>query len=239
MVERRLTLNLGAPGISEDRIPTAVVNAAVDYLTETNPFFVTPSEFSPDKLFNEFEKQLQEAHSETALPEPVMDSTRVPVHGSYLYGTDTRAVPETLAPLTVSASASALSDCTSPTDTMDIFSDTQSFFGDSYGLPSPSDQRETVRSRRPRRGELTPEEKRERRRAQNRAAASKCRRKKMDRFSQLKELTDGLEDTNRALHSEVQKLQDMLAGLREEVLAHKACMAPRTATIPTITVGQA
>lgn len=71
--------------------------------------------------------------------------------------------------------------------------------------------------------ELTPEEKIKRRRVQNRAAAVKCRLKKQQRYQQLLAMTQKLESQNRRMHEQVAELKSALTALEAELNIHTHC----------------
>ncbi|TRY74482.1 hypothetical protein TCAL_01322 [Tigriopus californicus] len=60
----------------------------------------------------------------------------------------------------------------------------------------------------------------ERKRLRNRVAASKCRKKKLERISQLDEKVQGLKNENTELAAVVKKLKESVCNLKQEVIDH-------------------
>ena len=60
----------------------------------------------------------------------------------------------------------------------------------------------------------------ERKRARNRVAASKCRKKKLERISQLDERVAQLKGENADLAAVVKRLKESVCSLKQEVIEH-------------------
>jgi len=71
----------------------------------------------------------------------------------------------------------------------------------------------------------------ERKRLRNRIAASKCRRRKLERISRLEDKVKGLKGENSELSIVVNKLRDQVCSLKQQVMDHVKCgcqlMAPQ------------
>ncbi|XP_063592536.1 transcription factor Jun-like, partial [Penaeus indicus] len=68
----------------------------------------------------------------------------------------------------------------------------------------------------------------ERKRLRNRIAASKCRRRKLERISRLEEKVKTLKGENMELQAVVNKLRDQVCSLKQEVMEHvnSGCQIP-------------
>jgi len=68
----------------------------------------------------------------------------------------------------------------------------------------------------------------ERKRLRNRIAASKCRRRKLERIGRLEEKVRGLKGENTELQAVVNKLRDQVCHLKQEVMEHvnSGCQIP-------------
>lgn len=68
----------------------------------------------------------------------------------------------------------------------------------------------------------------ERKRLRNRIAASKCRRRKLERISRLEEKVNGLKAENAELQAVVNKMRDQVCSLKQEVMEHvnSGCQIP-------------
>ncbi|RWS30700.1 transcription factor AP-1-like protein [Leptotrombidium deliense] len=60
----------------------------------------------------------------------------------------------------------------------------------------------------------------ERKRLRNRIAASKCRRRKLEKIARLEDKVKQLKDTNNELNVNVRKLREQVCHLKEEVMLH-------------------
>ncbi len=63
----------------------------------------------------------------------------------------------------------------------------------------------------------------ERKRLRNRIAASKCRRRKLERISRLEDKVKGLKGENSELSVVVNKLRDQVCSLKQQVMDHVKC----------------
>ncbi|CAG2167957.1 unnamed protein product [Oppiella nova] len=63
----------------------------------------------------------------------------------------------------------------------------------------------------------------ERKRLRNRIAASKCRRRKLERISRLEDKVKGLKGENSELSIVVNKLRDQVCSLKQQVMGHIKC----------------
>jgi transcription factor AP-1 len=63
----------------------------------------------------------------------------------------------------------------------------------------------------------------ERKRQRNRIAASKCRRRKLERIARLEDKVKQLKGENGELASVVIKLRQQVCGLKEQVMEHVQC----------------
>jgi len=68
----------------------------------------------------------------------------------------------------------------------------------------------------------------ERKRLRNRIAASKCRRRKLERIGRLEDKVRGLKGENAELQTVVNKLRDQVCFLKQEVMEHvnSGCQIP-------------
>lgn len=68
----------------------------------------------------------------------------------------------------------------------------------------------------------------ERKRLRNRIAASKCRRRKLERIGRLESKVQGLKGENLELQAVVNRLRDQVCGLKQEVMEHvtAGCQIP-------------
>ena len=63
----------------------------------------------------------------------------------------------------------------------------------------------------------------ERKRQRNRVAASKCRRRKLERIARLEDKVKILKGENNELATVVVKLKQQVCGLKEQVMEHVQC----------------
>lgn len=68
----------------------------------------------------------------------------------------------------------------------------------------------------------------ERKRLRNRIAASKCRKRKLERISKLEDKVNGLKAENAELQSVVNRMRDQVCALKQEVMEHvqSGCQIP-------------
>merc|ERR1711863_109416 len=102
----------------------------------------------------------------------------------------------------------------------DDFEEDDSYSDDEESVQSPPKKRGGSRKITPINMESQEKIKLERKRQRNRLAASKCRKRKLERISQLELKVKDLKGENAELANVVKKLKDSVYGLKQEVLEH-------------------
>merc|ERR1712203_107706 len=105
-------------------------------------------------------------------------------------------------------------------DLDDDFDQDDSYSDDEESVRSPPKKRGGARKITPINMESQEKIKLERKRQRNRLAASKCRKRKLERISQLELKVKDLKGENSELYNVVKKLKQSVANLKQEVLEH-------------------
>merc|ERR1712141_729664 len=105
-------------------------------------------------------------------------------------------------------------------DLDDDFEEDDSYSDDEESVKSPPKKRGGSRKITPINMESQEKSKLERKRQRNRLAASKCRKRKLERISQLELKVKDLKGENSELYNVVKKLKQSVANLKQEVLEH-------------------
>merc|ERR1739846_185682 len=105
-------------------------------------------------------------------------------------------------------------------DLDDDFDEDDSYSDDEESVQSPPKKRGGSRKITPINMESQEKIKLERKRQRNRLAASKCRKRKLERISQLELKVKDLKGENSELYNVVKKLKESVANLKQEVIDH-------------------
>merc|ERR1712039_368347 len=105
-------------------------------------------------------------------------------------------------------------------DLDDDFDQDDSYSDDEESVRSPPKKRGGARKITPINMESQEKIKLERKRQRNRLAASKCRKRKLERISQLELKVKDLKGENSELYNVVKKLKQSVANLKQEVIDH-------------------
>merc|ERR1712165_214320 len=105
-------------------------------------------------------------------------------------------------------------------DLDDDFDQDDSYSDDEESVRSPPKKRGGIRKITPINMESQEKIKLERKRQRNRLAASKCRKRKLERISQLELKVKDLKGENSELYNVVKKLKQSVANLKQEVIDH-------------------
>merc|ERR1712223_834452 len=160
-----------------------------------------------------------EPHTRTTSIETIEKATAAH-RASKLAPVEVSPRPESSASGSMDSSELRIKEEIEDADLDDDFDEDDSYSDDEESVQSPPKKRGGSRKITPINMESQEKIKLERKRQRNRLAASKCRKRKLERISQLELKVKDLKGENSELYNVVKKLKQSVANLKQEVIDH-------------------
>merc|ERR1711993_177846 len=160
-----------------------------------------------------------EPHTRTTSIETIEKATAAH-RASKLAPVEVSPRPESSASGSMDSSELRIKEEIEDADLDDDFEEDDSYSDDEESVKSPPKKRGGSRKITPINMESQEKIKLERKRMRNRLAASKCRKRKLERISQLELKVKDLKGENSELYNVVKKLKQSVANLKQEVIDH-------------------
>merc|ERR1712018_45427 len=160
-----------------------------------------------------------EPHTRTTSIETIEKATAAH-RASKLAPVEVSPRPESSASGSMDSSELRIKEEIEDADLDDDFEEDDSYSDDEESVKSPPKKRGGSRKITPINMESQEKIKLERKRQRNRLAASKCRKRKLERISQLELKVKDLKGENSELYNVVKKLKQSVANLKQEVIDH-------------------
>merc|ERR1712203_807744 len=160
-----------------------------------------------------------EPHTRTTSIETIEKATAAH-RASKLAPVEVSPRPESSASGSMDSSELRIKEEIEDADLDDDFDEDDSYSDDEESVQSPPKKRGGSRKITPINMESQEKIKLERKRMRNRLAASKCRKRKLERISQLELKVKDLKGENSELYNVVKKLKQSVANLKQEVIDH-------------------
>merc|ERR1712228_696110 len=196
-----------------------------EFLTR-NPTLATPTPSGGNYIFPKTVTEEQESYVkgfEVALKNLQQHPGQAPGQGSigHQIPIDQKYIfPKSIASGSMDSSELRIKEEIEDADLDDDFDEDDSYSEDEESVKSPPKKRGGSRKITPINMESQEKIKLERKRQRNRLAASKCRKRKLERISQLELKVKDLKGENSELYNVVKKLKQSVANLKQEVIDH-------------------
>merc|ERR1712223_1744811 len=161
-----------------------------------------------------------EPHTRTTSIETIEKATAAHRASKLAPALEVRPRPESSASGSMDSAELRIKEEIEDEDLDDDFDQDDSYSDDEESVRSPPKKRGGARKITPINMESQEKIKLERKRQRNRLAASKCRKRKLERISQLEIKVKDLKGENSELYNVVKKLKQSVANLKQEVIDH-------------------